>query len=107
MSTTEHDSRRLSCRELLQAYERARETYERDPSLEGFAVLETGLEILVQELHRPGKFALGQMVMTPGADLAMRTARQVPPEFLVRHKHGDWGELPKEDVRENEWSLQQ
>jgi len=36
----------------------------------------------------------------------MRTACQVPPEFLLRHKHGDWGELPKEDVRENEWSLQ-
>ena len=24
----------------------------------------------------------------------------------MRHKHGDWGELPKEDVRENEWALQ-
>jgi hypothetical protein len=47
MSTTEHDSRRPSYRDLLRAYERARETYERDPSLQGFAVLETGLEILV------------------------------------------------------------
>jgi hypothetical protein len=47
MSTTEHDSRRPSYRDLLQAYERAPETYERDPSLQGFAVLETGLEILV------------------------------------------------------------
>ena len=65
MSTTEHESRRLSYRDLLQAYERARETYERDPSLQGFAVLETGLEILVQELRRTGKFALGQLVMTP------------------------------------------
>ncbi|MBA2596705.1 MAG: plasmid related protein [Chloroflexia bacterium] len=46
------------------------------------------------------------MVMTPGADLAMRTARQVPLEFLLRHKYGDRGELPPEDVRENEWSLQ-
>lgn len=92
--------------QLLAAYDRARATYERDPDPHTLAVLETGLAILVQELHRPGRFDLGQMVMTPGANLAMRTARQVPPEFLLRHKHGDWGELPPEDVRENEWSLE-
>jgi hypothetical protein len=91
---------------LLAAYDRAREGYEADPTPHALAVLETGLAILVQELHRSGKFELGQMVMTPGADTAMREARQVPLEFLLRHKHGDWGELPPEDVRENEWSLQ-
>ena len=26
--------------------------------------------------------------------------------FHLRHKNGHWGELPEEDVRENEWSLQ-
>ena len=86
-------------------YDRARETWERDPGPHTVAVLEIGLQILVQELLRPGKFELGQMVMTPGADLAMRTSRQVPPEFLLRHKNGDWSELSEEDVRENEWSL--
>ena len=35
----------------------------------------------------------------------MRAAHQVPPEFLRRHKNGDWGELPLEDVRDNERSL--
>src|SRR5215212_1201656 len=70
------------------------------------AVLETGLQFLVQELLRPGKFELGQLVMTPGADEAMREAQHVPPEFLLRHKNGDWGELLEEDVRENEWSLE-
>jgi len=90
---------------LLAAYDRARESYERDPRPHTLIVLETGLDILMQELRRPGKFDLGQMVMTPGADMAMRTAQQVPPEFLLRHKNGDWGELPEEDVRENEWSL--
>ena len=59
----------------------------------------------MQELHRPGQFDLGQLVMTPGADLAMRAAQQAPPESLLRHKHGDWDELPEEDVRENERSL--
>ena len=33
-------------------------------------------------------------------------AQQAPLEFLLRHKNGDWGELPEEDVRENEWSLE-
>lgn len=105
MSTPEREPRGPSYQELLAAYDRARERYERDPSPHSFAVLETGVQILIQALARPGKFALGQMVMTPGADLAMRTAGQVPPEFLLRHKHGDWGELPPEDIRENEWSL--
>ena len=106
MPTPEYDPRRPRYQDLLAACERARETHERDPNPHTFAVLETGLQFLVQELHRPGKFDLGQMVMTPGADLAMRTGQQVPPEFLLRHKHGDWGELPEEDVRENEWSLE-
>ena len=106
MPTTENEPRRPSYQELLAAYDRARETWECDPGPHTLAVLETGLEFLVQELLRPGKFELGQMMMTPGADQAMRTAQQVPPEFLLRHKNGDWGELPVEDVRENEWSLE-
>lgn len=105
MSTTEHEPRWPSYRELLAAYDRARETYERDPNPCSLAVLETGLAILVQELHRPGKFELGQLVMTPGADEAMREAQHVPPEFLLRHKHGDWGALPPEDIQENERAL--
>ena len=106
MSITEHEPQRPSYQELLAAYDRAREMWERDPGPHTVAALETGLQILVQELLRPGKFKLGQMVMTPGADRAMRTAHQVPPEFLLRHKNGDWGELPEEDVRENEWLLE-
>jgi hypothetical protein len=105
MSTTEHESRRPSYQALLTAYDRARQIYERDPNPRSLAVLETGLAILVQELHRPGKFELGQLVMTPGADEAMREAQHVPPEFLLRHKHGDWGDLPPEDIQENERAL--
>src|SRR4051812_27667566 len=105
MPTIEDEPRRPRYQELLSAYDRARATYERDPSPGSLAVLETGLGILIQELQRPGKFDLGQMVMTPGADLAMRSALQVPPEFLLRHLHGDWGELCAEDRRDNERSL--
>ena len=90
MPTTESEPRRPDYRDLLTAYARARDRYERDPNPRTLSVLETGLGMLVQELGQPGKFDLGQMVMTPGADRAMREARQVPLEFLLRHKHGDW-----------------
>jgi hypothetical protein len=51
-------------------------------------------------------FPLGQVVATPGALAALLEAGQSPLEFLVRHVTGDWGELPSEDVKENEYSLQ-
>ena len=89
MSTIEHEPQRPRYHDLLAAYVRARETWERDPGPHTVAVLETGLQILMLELLRPGWFELGQLVMTPGADLAMRTAQQVPPEFLLRHKNAD------------------
>src|SRR4051794_39846737 len=102
MPTPEQELRPPRYQELLTAYDRARQTYERDPSPRSEAVLETGLQILIQELHRPGKFELGRLVMTPGADETMRAGQHVPPEFLLRHKHGDWGDLPPEDLQENE-----
>src|SRR3954470_14453211 len=105
MLTPEYEPQRPSYQQLLAAHDRARDTYERDPSPRSLAVLEMGLGFLLRELQRPGKFDLGQLVMTPGADLAMREARQVPLEFLLRHMHGDWGELCAEDRRENERAL--
>jgi hypothetical protein len=30
---------------------------------------------------------------------------QKPENFLARHVNGDWGEVPPEDVKENEFSL--
>ncbi len=51
-------------------------------------------------------FLLGRIVATPGALRALQHAEQEPREFLDRHVNGDWGELPEEDKRENEFSLQ-
>lgn len=51
-------------------------------------------------------FSLGQVVATRGVLAALEEAGQTPHEFLARHWVGDWGELPPEDVRENEFSLQ-
>ena len=51
-------------------------------------------------------FTLGQVVATPGALAAIEKAGQQPGEFLARHVSGDWGEVPPEDIKENEFSLQ-
>jgi hypothetical protein len=53
------------------------------------------------------RFALGQTVITPGAQEALEVAGQTADEFLRRHMAGDWGELSDEDVKENELSLEQ
>lgn len=52
-------------------------------------------------------FALGQVVATPGALAVLEKAGQQPGDFLARHVSGDWGEVPLEDVKENEFSLKQ
>jgi hypothetical protein len=103
----EHESgpRPPRYRDLLAAYDRARDAWEAEPRLGHLAVLTTGTEILYRELARPGKFQLGLVVMTPGATEALFAAQQIPPEFLLRHVHGDWGELCAEDRRENERAL--
>jgi hypothetical protein len=33
--------------------------------------------------------------------------RQQPGDFLARHFSGDWGEVPLEDTKDNEFSLRQ
>ncbi len=48
---------------------------------------------------------LGATVATPGALEALEQAGVSPASLLVRHQSGDWGEVPKEDARENERSL--
>jgi hypothetical protein len=53
------------------------------------------------------RFALGQTVITPGAEEALEIAGQTASEFLRRHMTGDWGELSEDDVKENELSLEQ
>ena len=49
-------------------------------------------------------FQLGRIVATPGALAALERANQSAALFLARHAGGDWGELDREDVRENEYS---
>jgi hypothetical protein len=53
------------------------------------------------------RFALGQTVITPGAQEALQLAGQTAIEFLRRHLAGDWEDLSGDDIRENELSLEQ
>ena len=48
-------------------------------------------------------FDLGQVVWTPGIDDQIKEA--LP--FLERHMTGDWGELDRHDIRENNLSVKQ
>ena len=53
------------------------------------------------------QFSLGRVVATPGALSALEKAEQLPAEFLDRHVHGDWGDVPDADKQENELSVEQ
>jgi hypothetical protein len=105
MPSAEYEPRLPTYRAVLHAYDRAWAAWETHPDLRSFALVETGVQFLYRELEKPGKFELGQVLMTSGASEALLTAQHVPPEFLLRHKHGDWGDLCAEDKRENEKSL--
>ena len=51
-------------------------------------------------------FDLGQIVATPGALAALEKTGQTPMEFLSRHVAGDWGDIPEEDRKENQYSVE-
>jgi hypothetical protein len=60
----------------------------------------------MQKIERKPLFDLGQLVATPGALAALEKSGQSPMEFLTRHVTGDWGAVPEEDRKENQFSLE-
>jgi hypothetical protein len=52
------------------------------------------------------KFELGQVVQTAGAMQAAQNTGELFGQYLRRHIMGDWGECCADDVKENEWSLE-
>lgn len=52
------------------------------------------------------RFSLGQTVATPGALRVLEATNTSPATLLVRHQSGDWGEVPPEDAKENEVSVE-
>ena len=59
-----------------------------------------------QPITKQPLFDLGQLVATPGALTALEKAGQNAMEFLSRHVTGDWGDIPEEDCKENQYSLE-
>ena len=51
------------------------------------------------------KFNPGFVYATPGVLAALAEAGDDPMAYLIRHLHGDWGEVNEEDARANEESL--
>jgi hypothetical protein len=51
------------------------------------------------------KFALGQLVATPGALSAIERAGQSPSVFIERHLKNDWGEVCNDDWNLNDQAL--
>lgn len=51
------------------------------------------------------KFALGQIVSTPGAMEALEDSGQTPDFFLEHHVSGDWGEVDADDWQLNDQAL--
>lgn len=57
-----------------------------------------------QEPLRP-RFTMGRPVITPAAQTALEAACISGVLLLARHIHGDWGDLPVEDIAANELAL--
>lgn len=53
------------------------------------------------------KFELGRVVATPGALEALQDAEVEALPYLQRHAQGDWGDLCKDDLIENELALRE
>ena len=53
----------------------------------------------------PQTFALGRIVMTPGAATAFTATGDRPFPLLARHQRGDWDEASPEDATENDVSV--
>ena len=51
------------------------------------------------------RFGLGVLVATPAVLELLGEFEVAPSELLERHASGDWGDVPSEDARENEYSL--
>jgi len=61
---------------------------------------------MIAPIKRGPLFSLGQLVATPGALHALDDSGERPAKFLIRHQLGDWGDVCKEDRKENELSVQ-
>ncbi|ARM02403.1 hypothetical protein BOC59_09405 [Burkholderia pseudomallei] len=57
------------------------------------------------QTYRSPRFTMGRPAITPAAEAALHAAGIHPLRLLARHIYGDWGDLPAEDLAENERAL--
>lgn len=50
-------------------------------------------------------FSLGRLLITPGAQEALKSCVTSPMDLLYRHQSGDWGMVCPEDYQANERAL--
>ena len=105
MPQPERSPRQPDYKAYLAAYQRAWQQAQEHPSSHNVQLLLAGRDILYRELLKPGRFDLGTLVATPAAFEAMSAAHNIAPEFLLRHKHADWGEMDEEDRHANDQAL--
>jgi hypothetical protein len=103
----ERDHPPLDYQPLLAAYQRAVDAYRAQPTPANGVRVEEGAALLSTALLLPGRFDLGQLVATPGALTALGEAGHHPAEFLLRHKHGDFGDMDLEDLAKNERAVRE
>ena len=86
----------------LTEYQRAFERYHANPgSLATTAFLDRAITRLEAAYRRPGLFELGRVALSDGACEALVSGKHLAEEFLIRHKHGDWGLAEREDAALN------
>lgn len=54
---------------------------------------------------KPTLFPLGQVVATPAVLEHFDRHEINAQEFIERHRRGDWGNVPPEDAKENDFSV--
>lgn len=57
------------------------------------------------EVHHAAKFSMGQIVATPAVLHHLEHHGINPSDYLNRHVRGDWGDIPADDAKENEFAL--
>ena len=51
------------------------------------------------------RFALGQVVATPGALAVLEATERSAASLIARHMHGDWGDTCRDDAALNELAI--
>ena len=80
------------------------------PTMGWWADMETQTAMAEREPGKPTEipkalFELGQIVVTRGAADKTQDIQRHPVQLIARHVEGEWGNLPPEDIKENELSL--